>query len=487
MPPSVDQVATTERVELSPKAQELQKILIRRKLEAFWSEQQPEVDISSSDSEEVFRTKLADLKDDSSSPTFGYQIRGEVHKLLQFDYLEDNALYVFIKSGKQLIFAQIVDYYSTLDLKKGDQITIKCRNYYKSEYNETFGFCLTPEDLLKTWTDYNVLANIEYIKKGLAPQDFADIVATVLQAQEKGDTHLQCLIHSGKGSDCNIGDSLNVGEILNNNELVAVSRGFELFPKQIKLALPLFKDNAFNEKVTALAKFLVYTDASGMVEDDINGKKNPEDSPQFRAVLGIPHVVDAKTAYKTYNDNEIDGDKRYKGKRLIVNGSIDSISVDPVGKPYVVLDGGGMLKGVQLKIDKSIDVERLANLRKNQSLSMVCYGDGLTITTPVFKDCTFLDDFLRVTSNKVVDDAIKTALESPEHLSSPIDLFLAFALVGSVDVKDGPRCLANPFFSDCINNYVSVGKIDNVKAASLVGAMTASGVGSKWREISNTN
>ena len=85
-----------------------------------------------------------------------------------------------------------------------------------------------------------------------------------------------------------------------------------------------------------------------------------------------------------YADNEIKGDKLYKGKWLKISGEVASIDSGIGDSPIVHLKGKGLL-GVSAN---DISKDAAADLKKGQKISLLCKGGGEVIGSPVLNDCT---------------------------------------------------------------------------------------------------
>lgn len=94
--------------------------------------------------------------------------------------------------------------------------------------------------------------------------------------------------------------------------------------------------------------------------------------------------VSANTLFQDYQDNEIAADGKYKGKSLLVSGTIDSIASDFSDKPVVQLSAGGF--GQVHASDLPLDVA--AGLKKGQKIQLACTGAGEMISFPMLSGCT---------------------------------------------------------------------------------------------------
>lgn len=88
-----------------------------------------------------------------------------------------------------------------------------------------------------------------------------------------------------------------------------------------------------------------------------------------------------------YNDNEVSADARYRDKRLVVTGVVESIAKDIVDTPYVALsaDGETLFPVVQCMFGTN-SLNQLASLRKGMKITVEGTCQGKTINVLV-RDC----------------------------------------------------------------------------------------------------
>jgi hypothetical protein len=108
------------------------------------------------------------------------------------------------------------------------------------------------------------------------------------------------------------------------------------------------------------------------------------DYPDSKFIPNYDIEISAPDLYAVYKENEVVGDKKYKGKVLAVTGYVENISKDFTGNAYVVLNGGQFLEGVHCTI-KNEDVA--ANIRKGSKVTLIGKCSGMIITSVVLKDC----------------------------------------------------------------------------------------------------
>ncbi|MYZ44233.1 OB-fold protein [Schauerella aestuarii] len=109
----------------------------------------------------------------------------------------------------------------------------------------------------------------------------------------------------------------------------------------------------------------------------------------FSQEMGLV-LADAAGVAKVYRENQVAGDQKYFGKRVLLTGTIASINSGIGNEPYIVFEGP-IYGGTQARLPKD-KIERIASLRKKQRASVVCEGSGAVVGTPTFKNCQFSDD-----------------------------------------------------------------------------------------------
>lgn len=93
------------------------------------------------------------------------------------------------------------------------------------------------------------------------------------------------------------------------------------------------------------------------------------------AIIGLK--LSAKKLYSEYDRNEIAADAKYKGKTVIVTGTIDDIGIDIGGDPYIVLLGGsGFLESVECVFPESKKAS-LIHLSKGHKITVKGTVEGL--------------------------------------------------------------------------------------------------------------
>ncbi len=96
-------------------------------------------------------------------------------------------------------------------------------------------------------------------------------------------------------------------------------------------------------------------------------------------------TITAAELDKVYQENEVNADSRFKGKLLLVSGTVGDISKDFTDDMILTLKGENLI-GVRAYVSDA-DKAAVANVKKGQSVSVICKGDGMMVGSPVLKGC----------------------------------------------------------------------------------------------------
>lgn len=97
--------------------------------------------------------------------------------------------------------------------------------------------------------------------------------------------------------------------------------------------------------------------------------------------------VTAHQLFEAYKGNEIAADEKYKGKILIVKGTVSDIGKDILDDMYLTLDTGNPILSVQTFFADRFK-SRLASMKKGDRVALRCRCDG-KFGNVLMKDCAF--------------------------------------------------------------------------------------------------
>lgn len=101
--------------------------------------------------------------------------------------------------------------------------------------------------------------------------------------------------------------------------------------------------------------------AAGSIDTDKDTQKVQSQAASY--------TVSANQLYSEYNANEVAADSKYKGKIIIVSGTIQDIGKDIMDNAYIVIGGKGFLDGVQCTFTKG-EQSSVARLSKGQQVTV---------------------------------------------------------------------------------------------------------------------
>jgi hypothetical protein len=99
-----------------------------------------------------------------------------------------------------------------------------------------------------------------------------------------------------------------------------------------------------------------------------------------------PVEVSAPTIHKAYHANEVAADAQYKGKRVLLTGTIEGIKKDAFDSPYLSIDSGQMFMTVHCSFAKD-SLGQLAQLSKGNSVKVSGKVQGMVVGSVMVRDC----------------------------------------------------------------------------------------------------
>jgi tRNA_anti-like len=112
---------------------------------------------------------------------------------------------------------------------------------------------------------------------------------------------------------------------------------------------------------------------------------NAAPAAQATAPKQAPIQVLATTLFEAYAANEVSADDKYRGRVLIVDGTVESIDKD-FRDDIVVRLAGDRFSTVDAYLMDD-DKPLAAGLTKGQSLRIFCVGFGRSVGSPILKAC----------------------------------------------------------------------------------------------------
>ena len=127
---------------------------------------------------------------------------------------------------------------------------------------------------------------------------------------------------------------------------------------------------------------------SAMLIDEVDTWVSGGDGLLSRS--GLYPRTDGRQLSAAYDANEVAADQQYKGKTLLVHGSVAAITKDAFGNPYLQLVGHKMFMNAHARFPKE-SLSALATMTKGQKTILWCKGAGRLMTAAVLDDCVIVD------------------------------------------------------------------------------------------------
>ena len=121
-------------------------------------------------------------------------------------------------------------------------------------------------------------------------------------------------------------------------------------------------------------------------QDQAESAKRESERGAAEKAANRPTTVSPFKLVGDYEGNEVAADLTYKGKTLRISGSIDDIGKDILGTIYVTLEGGHVLRKVQVMFSDAY-TNQVARLRKGMRITVVGRCQGLMMNV-LIKDAS---------------------------------------------------------------------------------------------------
>lgn len=177
-----------------------------------------------------------------------------------------------------------------------------------------------------------------------------------------------------------------------------------------------------------------------LVEDDVEGWRTKGDKALNYSEW--PIVVRPEKLVDSYSDNEVAADLAFKGKRVVLAAVVDAIRKDAMEQPFLSLSSGtgATLRTLHARFPASRQ-EELAQLKKQQRVTVSCVVQGLLLSQPVLSDCALFDP------NRVTDSVMSTvdaALRGEREVDERVAMLIVFGVAFSRLTKPDSPCLTTP-------------------------------------------
>jgi tRNA_anti-like len=146
---------------------------------------------------------------------------------------------------------------------------------------------------------------------------------------------------------------------------------------------------ALNQSAVSLVSYLLL--------DDIEAGLKGQDSATWRmqdllALFRIDRRAGAKEYDAAYEANEIAADNDFKGKRILLSGTIISIDKDFTDEGFITLRGS-RLRDIHAQLSAT-GMSGAASLSRGQQVNLVCDGTGRVLSVATLNNCDLFEHYL---------------------------------------------------------------------------------------------
>lgn len=100
-----------------------------------------------------------------------------------------------------------------------------------------------------------------------------------------------------------------------------------------------------------------------------------------------PVEVSSVDLAKAFDENEVAAKQTYGAAPLLVSGTVEGITLDFMDEPVVQLTGINEFQQVQASFEGDATAAA-AQLKKGQSIALLCKSVGEVVGSPMLEDCT---------------------------------------------------------------------------------------------------
>lgn len=189
----------------------------------------------------------------------------------------------------------------------------------------------------------------------------------------------------------------------------------------------------YSQEGIKLAKIAATSEMESFFEGEKAGS-----SVDWNQVAHIEGRISAKKLVAEYGENEVAADAKYKGKYVIVDGTVSQVGKDIASDAFITISpSDNFFEGVQAYPVKKKE-DAVGQLRKGQKISAVCKIEGQMIGFVVGRECDSDSAYLENVKKQVEADidAIFTngKLDNPQSEQLKVLAYYAY-LAGSRDTK----------------------------------------------------
>lgn len=154
---------------------------------------------------------------------------------------------------------------------------------------------------------------------------------------------------------------------------------------------------------------------------------------------GLDLKTNARAYEAAYDNNEIAADNEYKGKKILVSGTVLRIEKDFTGSGNVWLRGSGLM-GIHAQLSKRGTAEA-ASFSTGQQVKLVCNGAGRLLTIATLDSCEPFNNYMKEITPSV-NSRVTDFLNGRTSMRPTTAKVIALMYVAGVHLPADSSCLA---------------------------------------------
>ena len=170
-------------------------------------------------------------------------------------------------------------------------------------------------------------------------------------------------------------------------------------------------------------------------------------SQKGRSIIGYGiRTVSSAHVAREYDLDPTKAEQKYAEKTFRITGKIEVIHADGDDPHYVTLEGTN-LSSPHIFFDLS-GAEKIADLKKDETVDLVCECEGAVAGIPIFSGCQFIADFAMKRVHEVRKD-IGNFLQGSQLVSSDTREIVVYLITYARLLPNQSPCFSDSAASEC--------------------------------------
>jgi len=200
-----------------------------------------------------------------------------------------------------------------------------------------------------------------------------------------------------------------------------------------------FNGYTLNKREQVVLKALLVEDLIAYI-DEMESNKDMTPIWQHEISTMVTTNVKANRLQLDYENNEVAGDQKYRGKTLLVSGIVQSIDRS-VGENYFLSLAGGSNMYTSPKAKMADGFKNyLASLKKGQTVHLACQGDGMLVGSAMLNKCIPRNIFIENLVNTWVANNITKQFSEGKKV---IQQIVVFSIAAASLLPESSNCFKN--------------------------------------------